>query len=171
MNNATHVHLQGQFSLLSECQYIERRSLGNKTCVLPHIYQWVEFYAVSSHGNVTITAGLLFSHSALNTETASFFKIMENQVHHNNVTTKNVSTWCDHFWTHTKSQTDDNSTIVYELEQMSVYQSSCCHSVLLNGFAHNIYCLTLGILRTHTGQQTCSLQFLISSYLLYPALN
>jgi len=118
--------------------HAERRAWGNKTRVLPHVYQRVEFYAVSSHGNVTITAGLPFSHSALKTETASFFKMVAKQVHHNNVTTKNPSTWSSCFWTHTKSQTVDNFTILYEFKRVSL---SLCAT---------IHCPLMGLLEIHT---------------------
>jgi hypothetical protein len=74
-----------------ESQYTERCARGAKTCVLPHIYWWVEPYAVSSRDKI-ITAGLSFSLSALNKETAGYFKMIEKQVHHINVTTTNITT-------------------------------------------------------------------------------
>jgi len=74
----------------------------------------------------------------LNTETASFFKMMAKQVHHNNVTTENVSTWSNRFWTHAKSQTVDNFTILYELKQVSV------------SLRATIHCSLMGLLIIHT---------------------
>lgn len=136
INTATYVHLQCKFSLSSECRYSTKGARGNETSVLSHIYQWVEFCAVSSHRHETISARPLFNHFALNTETASFFKMMEKQAHHNNVTTQK----CEYMiWSFLNSHKVSNCRQFHNgiWTYAGACQSSCHHSLLLNRFAHN----------------------------------
>jgi hypothetical protein len=164
MTTATYVYLQGQFSYCLNVARWETCMRQQNLCSAPHlpvgrILRCLIIWKCDYQCKVCHIVTLLW------TQRHQFSsKWWQNKF----TTTLPLQTWVHDPMasaTPTKSQTVDKFTILYELKQVSV--SLCHHSLLLNGFAQNTHCLTPGILRTDTGQQTCS--FAVYNFRLFAA--